>query len=481
MIAGRQAIVLAVVCLSSAATSIARGQTAWEYSPYEVRLWVVADADPRLPQGIQDDVEEAIKGRADVVFGAVWKLNVETAPPLIAHEVRRGLEGVTIERLMELAPEALTSDKLFLVHIKAEAAELSAMAKELDCRTRQWSAAVEVAAPTLEVLPIATWDAVAGVFTPLARIESVEGPQVTARIRGGGLIVNPASPASIDADECLRPIVRRNDRSGQPAKNGIQSIPWTLLTVSQKDESLLVCQLHSGYRLSIPTRGGVRTERLALVVRPRYESTQLSLQTRGENPRPLTGYEVHARSFGEEATQLLGISDWRGEFEVPRTDGGMQTLLVKNGRQLLARLPIVPGQEERMEVSLVDDDSRLQAEGAVAALYSRALDLVARREIVAARFRSRLKERKFDEAQELLDQFRTLETRADLSRALDEQQQLISASDKTTQARVDKIFGEARKVLLLKPLSDDMINTLAAELIRSRSTAQQASVESKAK
>ena len=477
----RRAFAVGIVFLIAALPTIARGQTAWEYSPYDVRLWVVADADPRFPPGVRDAIGRTIAERADVMFGAVWRLKMEPTPPQIANEIRRGLEGITVERLMELAPAALKGDKLLLVHISADAAELAAKARELDCRTRHWSALTAVTAPTLKTLPLATWDAVSRVFTPLVRIESVEGPQVTARIRGGGLILSSSSPASIHADECLRPIVRRNDRSGEPAKNGIQSIPWTLLTVSQKNESQLVCQLHSGYRLSIPTRGGVRTERLALVVRPRYEATRLSLQTRGENPRALTGYEVHSRPFGEEATQLLGTSDWRGELELPRSDGSMQILLVKNGKQLLARLPIVAGQEERMEVSLVDDDSRLQAEGAVAALYSRALDLVARREIVAARFRARLKERKFDEAQELLDQFRKLETRADLSRALDEHQQKISASDRTTQARVDKIFGEARKVLLLKPLSDDMINTLAAELIRSRSTAQQASVDSKAK
>jgi len=129
---------------------------------------------------------------------------------------------------------------------------------------------------------------------------------------------------------------------------------------------------------------------------------------------------------------------------------------------------MIAGQDERLVADLMDDDGRLQAEGAVAAFYSRALDLVARREILAARFRTRLKEGKFDEAQALLDQFRRLESRADLSRSFDEMQQAVTASDRLTQQRIGKLFDDARRLLTVKGLSDDVINTLAAELTKAR-------------
>ena len=90
----------------------------------------------------------------------------------------------------------------------------------------------------------------------------------------------------------------------------------------------------------------------------------------------------------EQQTEPLGVTDAAARSSC-RGDGRLQLLYVKNGKQLLARLPVLPGQSESLLAALVDDDRRLQAEGLVIALQSRALDLVARREILAARFRAR--------------------------------------------------------------------------------------------
>jgi hypothetical protein len=322
------------------------------------------------------------------------------------------------------------------------------------------------------------WDAIAAVFTPLARIEAVDGAQVKARLRAGGLIIDPASLALAEPGMVLRPITRRNDRTGQPAaKGGIQPLPWTLLAIEERDEALLTCGLHSGYRASIPARGGARVERLALLVRPQFPATTLALRSRGGEQRPLPGYEIFAKQEDGGETPLLGITDWQGQIELPRQGSTLQVLIVRNGTQLLARLPLVPGHEKLLVAPLMDDDGRLQAEGAVAALESMALDLAARREILAARFRVRLTERKFDEAQELLDEFRQLDSRTALGRLLDEQQQQVRADDRLTQQRIDKLFGDARQLLTVKSLSDDMINTLAGELSKARAAPRTASTK----
>ena len=102
------------------------------------------------------------------------------------------------------------------------------------------------------------------------------------------------------------------------------------------------------------------------------------------------------------------------------------------------------------------------------ALQSRALDLVARREIIAARVRARLKEGKLDDAQALLEDFRKLETRQDLNRALSEAKQRIVAEDRLTQARIDKLFAEAAKLLGVKQLSEELLSQLTRELSTAR-------------
>ena len=445
-------------------------QAAWEYSPYQVHIWLAAAPQVELPPAAIDNLAAALAARAEVVCGAVWNVHAQAAPPMLRGDLLSGGEP-SAERLKALAPDVLKADKLIVIRLTPGAIGWRIEARELDLRTRTWGTVVPKSAANVESLPLAAWDAAAATFTPITRIEMVEGPQVVARLRAGGLIVDPSSSALIEKDMVLRPIVRRNDRAGEPnPRGGIQAIPWTLLSVKVRTDSLLTCEMFSGYRAAIPSRGGVRTERLALLVRPEFASTRLTLESRTLPPHPLTGYEVHVRRPDEQESRLVGTTDWQGAIDLPAEGVLLSIFLVKNGTQLLARLPIVPGQVEQLSAPLADDDLRLQAEGAINALYSRVLDLVARREILAARFRARLKERNFDEAQLLLEDFRKLETRLDLGRSLDEIQQQARGADKLTQSRIDKLFTEARKLLQLKPLADDMVSTLAAEMVKAKAT-----------
>jgi hypothetical protein len=324
------------------------------------------------------------------------------------------------------------------------------------------------------MLAFTLWDLLTLGFTPLARIEQVDGPHVVARLRAGGLAASGDSPVLAEPGMVLRPVVRRNDRSGQPARGGIQPIGWTFLTVDERREAVLECSLVSGFRAALPPRGGPRLERLALVVRPHYETTRLVLHSRTDPGKPLAGYEVYQRGAGPDEATLLGTTGADGSLLLPSDAGSLTTLIVKNGQQLLARLPVVIGQAATLTAAIVDDDARLAAEGYIAALSSRAMDLVARREILAARIRLRLKEGKLDEARRLLDEFRRLETRAELSRDLDRFRQQLTASDKLTQARIDRLFTDAQRFLLIRPLGDDLLNQLTREVSAPPSNTTQA-------
>jgi hypothetical protein len=134
---------------------------------------------------------------------------------------------------------------------------------------------------------------------------------------------------------------------------------------------------------------------------------------------------------------------------------------------LLARLPIVPGLDEELSAELPNDDQRLQAEGFVKGLQHHVMDLVARRELYAARFRRYLKEKKLDEAKELLEEFRALETRSDLTRQLDQQEQRVRSPDRRVQAKIDQLFTDTRQ-LLTRFLDPRTSNQLAEELLRAR-------------
>ena len=128
---------------------------------------------------------------------------------------------------------------------------------------------------------------------------------------------------------------------------------------------------------------------------------------------------------------------------------------------------MVPGLEPELSAEMANDDQRLQAEGFVKGLQHRVMDLVARRELYKSRFRRYLKKKELDQAKTLLAQFRQLETRSDLTRQLDQQEQRITSPDRRVQAKIDKLFSDTRQ-LLGRFLDVRTANTLAEELLEAQ-------------
>ncbi|MCO6455792.1 MAG: hypothetical protein J5I93_10895, partial [Pirellulaceae bacterium] len=165
----------------------------------------------------------------------------------------------------------------------------------------------------------------------------------------------------------------------------------------------------------------------------------------------------------ENPPVFLGRSDWRGMVEVPSGDFPVRLVYVKNGGRLLARLPIVPGLEPQMQVDLMNDDLRLEAEAFIAGVRSKIMDLVARRAVLSARIRGRIQENKLSEAEEMMAELRGLESRRDISGMLDQQQQRFSTVDRVMQRKIDILFSDTRE-LIAKFLKDDDVDKLAQEI-----------------
>ncbi|HZL90911.1 MAG TPA: hypothetical protein VFB96_21275 [Pirellulaceae bacterium] len=455
------AVVFALLLLTEAR---AHAQAAWEFSPYQVQVWLALEDRPELGGGFAQRMSGILVGRSEVVFGSVWRLDAATAPAAVAADALLRLESVTPDSIGAAAPSALDRDKLFVVAARITGGAYRVAVREIDGRTRQAGPIIERTAGQREAIPLVAWDAIVESFTPLAKVESVAEKQVQLRVRAGGLVTDSASPAMIQPGQVLKPVIRRNDKSGQPTKNGIQPLDWTLLSVQDRSDALIVCNLHSGFRTPIPVRGGARTERLAFLAKPRHGSTRIVLTARSDPQRRLSGYEVFVKGQGKDETFLLGVTDWDGAVEIDRSDVNFRMLYVRNGGQLLARLPMSPGFERELVAKTIEDDSRLQAEGFVLALQGRTMDLVAQREILVIQIRARIKEKKFDTARQLLEQFRTLDTRDDLIRDLDAQQQAVNSDDALTRQRIAKLFGDARNMLQDKHLDPELISVLQREL-----------------
>jgi len=464
--------VLLVVLALAAGPRSALAQAAWEFSPYDVKVCLALGHEPEFTPAFAALAREELVNRADTVFFATWKLAAMSPNPAIAGQMLTHWDDLAFDDIKVGDAELVKGDKLYLVAVTRDRGEYLVRGRELDLKTRVMGPTLERRCGALPAIPLACWDIITATFIPLAKIESILDKSVIARVRAGGLITDPGSPALIQPGDALRPIIRRNERNGEPTKNGIQPIAWTVLSVQSRHGSLLDCSIASGYRTPLPTRANARMERLAVVARPRLPTTRVVLQSRGKDPHPLTGYEVFVKGIDDKPTELLGVTDWRGSIEVPRGDVLVRTLYIKNGNQLLARLPLVPGDQPDAVATTAEDDFRLRTEGYVMALQGRVTDLVARREILAARIRKRISEGKLNEADDLLKDYGKLETRDDLIKELDARQGEIGDNDaileKVTKQRINNLMGEARNLLLNKFLDPETKNVLAREVEKAR-------------
>jgi hypothetical protein len=463
-------------------------QSSWEFSPYDVRVWLVAGPSALVSPGVLERVTTGITDRAEIALGAAWKPQVEIASTDVADELLLPDAPPPYARLIAAAPTLTKADVLIAVRIDADERGWIASARQFLVRSRVWDEIRVRTTGSTDQLPFTAWDAVQAAFQPLARVERVDGKTMTARVRAGGLIVSDENPAQIRAGEPLQPILRRNDRAGEPLKGGIQYVPWSVLHADERTDALITGTMHSGLRFPLPSKAGIRTERLAVRIPRPYPATKLLLESRAADRQPLEGYDIHVKAPQGKETQLLGKTNWQGMLEIARakepvaapaqagaketpalaaTESPLHLLYVRSGGKMVARLPLVPGSVPEATVRLIDDQQRLQADGLVAALHSRVTDLVARREILAVRARGKIKQGKFEEAEKLVNEYRTLETRADLLRHLDEQQPKIRSADKQTQGRIDKSFGDARK-LLSKFLDPAGADNLAKEIAQAK-------------
>lgn len=141
---------------------------------------------------------------------------------------------------------------------------------------------------------------------------------------------------------------------------------------------------------------------------------------------------------------------------------------VKNGETLLARLPVVIGLSPVVTAEVPDDSRRLQAEGFLKGLQSEVVDVVASRQVAAARVRMRIDEGKLDLAKEMLGDLQKIKDYEKMARELDDiQRKVLDPAGGTitpvAQIRIEKMFQQTRE-LLQKYLQNDLVKKVEKEL-----------------
>lgn len=444
----------------------ASAQDAWEYTPYQIQVYLLAAPGNFVPSERLQQIAAHLAERSDTVVGGGWKLQVDVAPPNLAAALAGGWEGLVAEEI----PESNSSpDKVIVVSV-APGTDAGIEAREFDCRARQWGAVRRRSVTQPWRLPREAFLALTEAFAPLARIEPLENKQTRLRMRAGGMPPRDSQWQWTAPGEIFRCVLRVNEPSGK--LRSVQEIAWTLLEVEAVESTSVLCHLETGIRGALTSRRG-RFDLFALGLRPSADSTRLELLARTPDARPLAGYDVDATDRAATSIVRIGRTDRAGAITIPPGDGAYRILLIRDGQELLARLPMVPGAATVMTAKIPDDTQRLEVEAFVVGLQESVVDLVARRAVLLARVGTRLDANDLAEAEKLLEELRRMETREQLLQRIATERRRFNSSDPTVQGKIDRLFDETTQ-LLGQYLNPADIETLQRRLREARSAAASA-------
>ena len=451
---------VALVVLSAAP---AFAQSVWELTPYRIHLITAMSAAPGLDAKLQADLEAGLLLRFETVIGASWDVSIGQGSPRLRNRMTDNMNRLDVGLLPKDAAEF---DKIMLLSANTGGWGYLLCAREFDVRTQTFGPAVELPVGQTSKLCDAAFDAIRRAFVPLARIAESKGGEATLRLRAGGLPMRDKTLTPLQKGDIFRPLVRYIDRDGKLRR--VVEVPWTYLVVEEIGPHSFNCKLHSAMHSPLTGRRRGRVEQLALAVRPTEDSTLLTLKARVEPHRPLCGYEVAARLPGSKKTLPVGRTDEQGAVTVPAVaNDPLRILVVKCGGVLLARLPVVPGLAPSLSAEVPAVDKRLEAEGFVTGLQEELIDLVTRREMLIARAKRHIGAADWDQARQAVNELRSLQTRAELTRILNREREKFSVEDNWTKKKIDTLFGDTRK-LLDKFLDPGSIEKIATELSQAR-------------
>jgi hypothetical protein len=433
----------------------------WQVSPYQIQVLTSFDYDNELTTILENEFRTNLLLRIESVVGAPWNLTIDSATLEQRREYFRSLDDVTVEQAAKVAGKF---DKIMFLALSAKNGQFSATVREFDVRSQQLGPSTTRVAWQLGKLRDAAADAIFAAFSPLADIESVEMKNRTTvlHLKASALPTRDPALAVIQPGMIFRPYIRLNDRDGKVRR--VTPVAWTFLAVDSATTERLECRIESGMSTPLNVKRRPRMEQIALAIHPSPTPSVLSLQSRTEPKVPLPGYEVYEYDKGsKDAATPLGRTNWQGQISIAPTNKVLRFLVVKNGGELLARLPFVPGLDPFVTAEIANDDYRLQAEGFIVGLQEQLIDLFAQREMLRRGAIKRLEEGDIDVAKEFYDELSRLPTQRTFSMKLMEEKKKLDTRDPVVQGKIDKLFKETQKNVD-KFLDDKIIEELAQEI-----------------
>jgi hypothetical protein len=439
----------------------------WDLDPYHVQIAIAIDAPGGLAEQLANELPRYLQRRIEASLAPAW-----TCDAHIATGAERAKILTTIAA--EDPPPAdlpKDKDKLFIAVIRTAPDSIELTTREFDRYVQHWSSPLRRTSQQISYLPEQLFSLLYQTFAPLAQLEldPKDPHRITLKLRGTSLLRPTGAMPLAKPGDVYVPILRRTMRNGQlEKKDGLQTVPWTYVEATEVKGNTIIGRYQSARRNPIIVRRQGRIEPLAIALHTDPDTLTLRLRSRTAAEKPLVGYEVFTQKPGDEALAPVGLTNTAGQITIPPGKTPLQFLLVKHGGQLFAKIPVLAGEKQRIDIPLPDDDARLAAEASLAAVREDLVDVVARRNILISRARQKIGKKDYDSAQELLRSLNDLPGRQQFKFTLDTARRSLRSNDPQMQRRIDRLF-DATDALLTQFLDMTPINKIHDELREAQS------------
>lgn len=437
----------------------------WELSPYRIKLMVAVDQSAAIPIRWEEDLPAELKARAAAVIGSAWRLEIEPVPQELRHTLLTALPTLEAK---DVPAAALQADKFILLAIRDMGKDFQIRARELDVVTGLWNTTATIHVRQKANVSREAFRAVLTAFAPLARMETTEDETITLRFRAGALPRRDRTLPPIATGVVFRPVLATCDARGSVKPGETKLIPGTFLQPSEAvlpGSAVVKCRVVTNLAGAVIPPYHPRQQRWALAVTPSTDSSRLRLVSQGTPPEPLEGCDVFAADESDSTAlgTAIGRSDRNGLVTIPPGSLAARMLVVRQGDDILARFPLMPGLQEETTMPLLDSRARLQLQANLARLQDDLIDQIAQREVLVGRIREALQRGDAGSAQKLFQQLRDASTGDKLLENFTQQQQALESVDSQTRRGIQEKLAELRK-LLDQFKTDSPVAKMQAEL-----------------
>jgi hypothetical protein len=438
-----------------------------EWRPYKIRAWVSVDPDSRIDARGRDRLIADWRSLVRRFVGAPWVLEVASDEGPLATETLEGLQPASI------VPLIAGYDKAWAIRVEPEDNGVAFVGREYDVSTARIGPACRRAAPYPADASRALLGLAIDLFEPSAEIGAKVGGDVLVTVRGAALA--PASPVGrvVTTGSVFRPLRVWQRPDGSVLK--IEDIRRSFLRVVELNGAVARCNIVSSSQDPLSSRVARKNTLVALGVKRGSVATRYRYFFASDKT-PAAGYILTARTVPDGPPVEVGMTDREGRISIPPgfADGLVIFRLLAANIEPVDEFPAMPGETvDERPVVINPKPAAVALETQLNSLRDDLIDVVATRARIESRLKARAEGEKWDEVEELLDEYRKLTPRDEYAAQLTKMKEDAARQQTETKAPILTRTAQGlitdTQALMDRYLDDEIFKAYAAALASSKS------------